>query len=159
MRFSALILKNLTRRPLRAALTLIALTMAVASVVALRGIAKGFTESFAAIYESHSIDIVVSRQGTADRLSSSVSEEAVGQIERLDGVARAAGVLLDTLSLEDQQIFGVPTMGIAADSCARISTGVSDVRPRRLARRKRPRSSFRWEFIWPIARGFRSART
>lgn len=119
MRFSALILKNLTRRPLRAALTLIALTMAVASVVALRGIAKGFTESFAAIYESHSIDIVVSRQGTADRLSSSVSEEAVGQIERLDGVARAAGVLLDTLSLEDQQIFGVPTMGIAADSWLR----------------------------------------
>ncbi|PAY17353.1 ABC transporter substrate-binding protein [Rhodopirellula sp. SM50] len=119
MRFSALILKNLTRRPLRAALTLIALTMAVASVVALRGIAKGFTESFADIYESHSIDIVVSRQGTADRLSSSVSEEAAGQIERLDGVARAAGVLLDTLSLEDQQIFGVPTMGIAADSWLR----------------------------------------
>ncbi|QDV46110.1 putative ABC transporter permease YknZ [Stieleria neptunia] len=119
MRFSALILKNLTRRPLRAALTLIALTMAVASVVALRGIAKGFTESFADIYESHSIDIVVSRQGTADRLSSSVSEAAIVQIEQLGGVAKAAGVLLDTLSLEDQQIFGVPTMGIAADSWLR----------------------------------------
>ncbi|WP_182867542.1 ABC transporter permease [Rhodopirellula sp. JC639] len=119
MRFTSLILKNLTRRPLRAALTLIALTMAVASVVALRGIANGFTESFTEIYQSHSIDIVVSRQGTADRLSSSVAQEAAGQIEQIEGVAKAAGVLLETLSLEDQQIFGVPTLGIAADSWLR----------------------------------------
>lgn len=119
MRFSSLILKNLTRRPLRAALTLIALTMAVASVVALRGIAKGFTESFSEIYQSHKIDIVVSRQGTADRLSSSVAETAVGQIEALPEVDKSAGVLLETLSLEDQQVFGIPTMGIAPGSWLR----------------------------------------
>lgn len=119
MRFSSLVLRNLTRRRWRTLLTLLALTMAVASVVALRGIARGFTESFAGIYRSHAVDVVVSRQGTADRLSSSVGQSAVEQIRQIDGVEKAAGVLLETLSLEDQQIFGVPTMGIAADSWLR----------------------------------------
>ncbi len=119
MRFSSLVLRNLTRRRGRTLLTLLALTMAVASVVALRGIARGFTDSFAGIYRSHGVDVVVSRQGTADRLSSSVGEPAIDQIRSVDGVAAAAGVLLETLSLEDQQIFGIPTMGIAADSWLR----------------------------------------
>ena len=119
MRFSSLVIKNLTRRPLRTGLTLLALVTAVASVVSLRGIAKGFTDSFAGVYQSHAVDVVVSRQGTADRLSSSVGQDAIAKIESLPGVQRAAGVLLETLSLEDQQIFGVPTMGIAADSWLR----------------------------------------
>lgn len=119
MRFTALIFKNLSRRRFRTMLTLAALSLAVASVVSLRGIAKGFTRSFAGIYESHRVDAVVSRQGSADRISSSVAESAVEAIRDLAGVRRAAGVLLETLSLEDQQIYGVPTMGIAAKSWLR----------------------------------------
>ncbi len=119
MRFSALVLKNLTRRPWRTLLTLTALVMAVASVVSLRGIAAGFTQSFEGVYRSHAVDVVVSRQGTADRLSSSVGQEAIEQINQVAGVDRADGVLLETLSLEDQQVFGVPTMGIAANSWLR----------------------------------------
>ena len=119
MRFSSLVLRNLTRRRLRTLLTLLALTMAVAAVVALRGIAAGFTESFAGVYQSHAVDIVVSRQGTADRLSSSVAQSAIEQIRNVPGVARADGVLLETLSLEDQQIFGIPTMGISSNSWLR----------------------------------------
>ncbi|MEM7477777.1 MAG: FtsX-like permease family protein [Planctomycetota bacterium] len=116
MRFIDLILKNLLRRPMRSTLTLVALATAIASVVALLGIAQGFTRSFADIYAAHSIDIVVSRQGSADRLSSSIDEQFVGQMEQLPGVERAAAVLLETLSLEEEGIYGIPTMGIARDS-------------------------------------------
>ena len=119
MHFSSFILKNLLRRPLRTGLTLLALTTAVASVVALRGIARGFTASFVGVYESHSVDIVVSRQGTADRLSSSVGEEFVERLGAMDEIAKVDGVLLETMSLEDQQIFGVPTMGIRQKSWLR----------------------------------------
>jgi putative ABC transport system permease protein len=112
MRFTALIVKNLTRRPFRTALTLLAFATAIAAVVALLGIAQGFTKSFADVYQSHAVDIVVSRQGTADRLSSSVDQSFADKIASIPGVARTAGVLLETLSLEDQQVYGVPTMGI-----------------------------------------------
>ena len=116
MRFASLILKNLTRRRFRTAMTLSALATAVAAVVALLGIARGFTKSFAEVYTAHGIDIVVSRQGSADRLSSSVDQAFAERIEQLPAVQRAAGVLLETLSFEEQSVFGVPSMGIAPES-------------------------------------------
>ena len=116
MRFLSLVIKNLTRRPFRSGLTLLAFATAIAAIVSLLGVANGFTESFADIYESHSVDIVVSRQGSADRLSSAVDQAYEERIAALPGVARVAGVLLETLSLEDNDVYGIPTMGIAGDS-------------------------------------------
>ncbi len=116
MRFSSLIIKNLTRRPARTLLTLLALSTAIASVVALIGVANGFSSSFADIYAAHSVDVVVSRDGSADRLSSSVDAAMVERIGQLPQVERTAGVLLETLSLEEEGVYGLPTMGIALDS-------------------------------------------
>jgi putative ABC transport system permease protein len=119
MRFTALIFKNLIRRPLRSALTLLALTTAIAAVVALLGISQGFTRSFSDVYAAHGVDIVVSRQGSADRLSSSIDADFSGKITELPHVRRAAAVLLETLSLEDEGIYGIPSMGIEPDSWLR----------------------------------------
>lgn len=119
MRFGSLIWKNLVRRPLRSALTLLALATAIAAVVALLGISQGFTRSFSDVYAAHAVDIVVSREGSADRLSSSIDEDFSMQIARLPEVNRTAAVLLETLSLEDDGVYGVPSMGIAADSWLR----------------------------------------
>jgi putative ABC transport system permease protein len=110
------VLKSLWRRPLRTALTLMALATAIGSVMALSGVAEGFTESFRGVYESHRVDVVVSRQGSADRLSSSLEETYVSQVTEVEGVASAAGVLLETLSAEDQQVYGIPAMGMRTES-------------------------------------------
>ena len=116
MHFTTFLIKNLTRRPFRTSLTLLALATAIAAVVALLGITKGFVYSFEEVYSSHAIDIVVSRQGSADRLSSSVDQSFADEISQIPGVLRAAGVLLDTLSLEEQEVYGVPAMGIEPNS-------------------------------------------
>jgi putative ABC transport system permease protein len=116
MRFPELVLRNITRRRFRTAMTVLALATAMAAVVSLLGISKGFKRSFADVYDAHGVDIVVSRQGSADRLSSSVDAASVERIATLPLIDRAAGVLLDTLSLEEQGVYGVPTMGIAPDS-------------------------------------------
>jgi putative ABC transport system permease protein len=97
-------------------LTLVALTAAIASVVALLGISRGFSDSFAEVYASHGVNIVVTRQGSADRLSSSLDASFAERIESLDSVDRAAAVLLETLSLEEQGIYGIPSMGVVRDS-------------------------------------------
>ncbi|MEM9645695.1 MAG: ABC transporter permease, partial [Planctomycetota bacterium] len=95
---------------------MIALSTAIAAVVALLGIAQGFQDSFADVYRSHSVDVVVSRQGAADRLSSSIDEVLVGQIDDVDGVEKSAAVLLETLSLEEEGVYGIPAMGMAEGS-------------------------------------------
>lgn len=116
MTFFGFVLKGLLRRPFRAFLTLLALATAIGSVMAFVGVADGFTESFRNVYASHHVDIVVSRQGSADRLSSSLSDEFPERVANVQGVGSAAGVLLETLSIEDQQIYGVPAMGVRTDS-------------------------------------------
>lgn len=96
-------------------MTLLALTAGIASLVSLVGIANGFRGSFASIYTSHGVDLVVSRQGSADRLSASVDVRYIAEIASLPPVQHATGVLLETLSLEQKQVFGIPTMGMLAD--------------------------------------------
>jgi putative ABC transport system permease protein len=116
MRFPELVYRNIVRRPFRATLTLVALATAMTAIVSLLGISRGFRQAFADVYTNHAIDIVVSRQGAADRLSSSVAADLSGQLAMLPQVARTAGVLLETVSLEDEGVYGIPTMGLAADS-------------------------------------------
>ncbi|KLU03843.1 ABC transporter permease protein [Rhodopirellula islandica] len=116
MTYFGFVLKSLWRRPLRTGLTLMALATAIGSVMALSGVAEGFTESFRGVYESHRVDVVVSRQGSADRLSSSLEETYVARVTAVEGVASAAGVLLETLSAEDQQVYGIPAMGMRTES-------------------------------------------
>lgn len=116
MRFPSLVFRNVVRRRFRTALTLLALATAMAAIVSLLGIVKGFQKSFADVYDVHAVDVVVSRQGSADRLSSSLDAGVAERIAALPAVARAAGVLLDTLSFEREGVYGVPTMGIAPGS-------------------------------------------
>lgn len=116
MTFLGFVFKGLLRRPFRAFLTLLALATAIGSVMAFVGVADGFSESFRNVYASHHVDIVVSRQGSADRLSSSLADEFPERIANVQGVGSAAGVLLETLSIEDQQIYGIPAMGVRTDS-------------------------------------------
>lgn len=97
-------------------MTVAALATAVTAIISLLAISKGFKLALADVYGVHGVDIVVSRQGSADRLSSALEQSAVVDVAGLPQVARAAGVLLETLSLEEEEIYGVPTMGLAADS-------------------------------------------
>jgi putative ABC transport system permease protein len=45
-----------------------------------------------------------------------MAEAAASQIEQLEGVADTAGLLLETLSLEEAGVYGVPTLGVRPDS-------------------------------------------
>lgn len=98
---------------------MLAFSAAIAAVISLLAVAQGFTQAFSGVYRSHSVDVVVSRQGSTDRLSSSVDESFADKIETLPSVDRAAGVLLETMSLEEQEVYGIPTMGIRHDSWLR----------------------------------------
>jgi putative ABC transport system permease protein len=116
MRFPELVYRNLARRPARTALTVAALATALTAIISLLGVCKGFKRAFGDVYAAHGIDIVVSRQGSADRLSSAVEAPLIDRISALPCVDRVAGVLLETLSLEQEGVYGLPTMGLKRDS-------------------------------------------
>jgi len=131
MRFATLILANLRRRPMRSALTVSGVAVAVMAVVALVGIARSFENTLLAIYQSRGVDLVVVRAGGVQRLGSVLDEKLADRVRQLPGVARVSPALAEVVSFEKLDLFGVLVRGLPLDSF--ILDDVAVVAGRRLA--------------------------
>ena len=111
MRFTTLVLKNVLRRRTRSALTVVGLAVAVGAFVSLVGIARGFERSFLDLYRRHGIDLVVSRSGQIERSTTTLDERLGARIAELDDVHDVSPMLMDAVSFEGQDLFGVVVLG------------------------------------------------
>ena len=116
MWFSTIVLKNSIRRPLRSALTIIAIATAIGAVVALVGIASGFERTFADLYKGAGIDMVVVRAGARQRLNSTLDQAMGDKIAKLPSVRDVIPGLADVISFEDAGLYGVLVQGWVPES-------------------------------------------
>src|SRR5262249_41173991 len=100
MYFATFLLKNLVRRKARSLLTILAIAVAMGTVVTLRGVSYGFERSFRANFEHRGIDLVVVAAGIPDQLRSDLAEDIGPRIERIDGVRRVSSGLLELVDIE-----------------------------------------------------------
>src|SRR5882757_7914902 len=107
MRFTTIILRNMSRRGIRTILTVLGLGIGIAAVVALLGIAWGFERSFMKLYEAKSIDLVVVKAGVSDRLTSNLDASLGDTIRRVPGVRDLGGSLMDVVSFEEANLVSV----------------------------------------------------
>jgi putative ABC transport system permease protein len=101
--FLVLALRNLVRRPLRACLAACGVALAVASFIALVGIARGHAHAWERSLTATGTQVLVSRKGGVELLSTSIDEDVGNRLARLDGVAAVGGELLDLVELESGQ--------------------------------------------------------
>jgi putative ABC transport system permease protein len=99
MYFVTFIARNLTRRPIRTALTVLGLAVAIGSMVALLGIAHNIERAIAESFERRGIDLVVIAGGVPDQLSSELDESLVDRMRQVPGVEGAAGALIELTEL------------------------------------------------------------
>jgi putative ABC transport system permease protein len=111
MRFLMIVLKNTVRRPLRSVLTVIAIAIAVGSVVSLVGIASGFEETFMSLYKSAGVDLIIVRAGAKQRLTSTLEESLGEKIKKVPGVREVIPGLADVVSFEEFGLYGVLVQG------------------------------------------------
>lgn len=116
MRFNKLVFKNLVRRPARSLLTVSGIAVAVAAVVALVGISRGFEHSLLKIYKLQKVDLIVSRQGAIQSMASTLDESLGPQIAKLQGVKEVSPGLVDVVSFADYDLIGVVVQGRPVDS-------------------------------------------
>ena len=102
MYFVSFILKNLTRRPVRTALTVLGLSVSVGSMIALLGISHNVEATVSEGFERRAIDLVVIQGGVADQLSSEIDERLVERVVKLEGVD-AEGVDIALVQLLELQ--------------------------------------------------------
>jgi putative ABC transport system permease protein len=110
MWFGTLILKNIVRRPVRSILTVVAIAIAIGSVVSLVGIANGFEATFYKIYDRKGVDIFVVQAGR-DRRASSLPEALGQKLRALPGVKQVIPGLMEVVSFEEYKIHTVVVQG------------------------------------------------
>jgi len=98
--FLWLIVHNVWVKRVRSVLTALAVAIAVVTVLTLGIVTDSIRTSAAGILQVGAADFTVAQQGVNDILESALTEEQLGRIKQLPGVASAVGVLLNTDKLD-----------------------------------------------------------
>jgi len=103
MNLFSLALGNLRRRPARSSLTVSAIALGIAAVVALTTIAWGFEVSWQKANDARGTDLIVTRTGSQNAMPSPFAGTAImEQLARYPHVQEVAGLLSEMLSIGDQ---------------------------------------------------------
>jgi putative ABC transport system permease protein len=116
MWFLTFIFKNVSRRPLRSALTALSMAIGVGAVVSLVGISNRFQHKFIELYESVHIDLIVFKKGGVHRSDSELPEELGDKIRKIKGVKAVIAGLGDTVSFTQYDMPIVPVQGLEPGS-------------------------------------------
>jgi putative ABC transport system permease protein len=100
MTFFTIVFRDLWRRPLRTALTIVGIAIGIAAVVALVGMSAGYEKSIVKQLDAIGIDVIVSNM-EGGILPKAFDESIRDQIAELPDVAEATTVLMQMLSVED----------------------------------------------------------
>src|SRR3984893_2143452 len=106
MTFFTVIVRGLTRRPVRTGLTLLGIAIGIAAVVALVGISRGFNQSWAAGMKARGTDVVVSNMASS-LIPKPFSASVRDRIAHLPHVAATCTLLVDVTSIENAEMMMV----------------------------------------------------
>jgi putative ABC transport system permease protein len=103
MTFFTIVIRSLTRRPVRTCLTLVGISIGIAAVVALVGMAWGYEKGIGNQLDVVGVDVVVSNMSGG--LMPKVFDESLQEeVAKLPRVAETTTVLMRMLSVEDAPI-------------------------------------------------------
>jgi putative ABC transport system permease protein len=103
MTFFHIITRGLMRRPVRTGLTLIGISIGIAAVVALVGIARGFQKSWETGLKKRGTDVVFSNM-TTSLTPSPFAETVRDRIAGLPHVGATSSLLVELMSIESSQM-------------------------------------------------------
>lgn len=102
MSFLWLLAHNVWSKKVRSMLTALAVAVGVLTVVTLGIVTDSVRTTAASVLEVGAADFTVAQQGVDDILQSALTQDQLGTIRGVDGVASAVGVLLHTDALDEQ---------------------------------------------------------
>ncbi len=106
MTFFSVVLRGLLRRRLRTLLTLFGISIGIAAVVTLVGIAQGFEKSWQAALKARHTDMVVSNMGSA-LIPKPFKAEINDRIKTFPHIAATCGLMVEFMSVESAEMIMV----------------------------------------------------
>lgn len=92
MRLHSVIWKNVLRQKTRTALTLLGISIGIATILTLGAVADGLSESFGGVVNSGEADFVIGQAGSSDLSFSRISSDLIVELEQEPGIDRVEGV-------------------------------------------------------------------
>lgn len=96
-----MVLKNLLRRKGRTILTVFAISLGVASIIALGSLADGIGAGYSAMFTGSAADLVLTEEDTMDLSYNSVDEDIGNMLLDMPEVSQVSGMLQGIISSED----------------------------------------------------------
>ncbi len=110
MLFVTFILKNLIRRPVRSALTVLGLAVAIGSLIALLGISHNLTTGVYDSLNARGVDLVVTGAGKTDSLSSDLDESLTVEVLKIPNVIGVSSALVELTELTRDSGASMPVL-------------------------------------------------
>ncbi len=101
MTFTTVVWKNLLRRPTRTALTLAGISVGIAAVVALTGMARGLERVWRNAYEARGTDLVVTKVTSRSPLPATFDAKLGEEFALMPEVSAVAGLMTDMMGIEE----------------------------------------------------------
>lgn len=105
MSFAGLIFRNLWRQKVRNTLTLVGISIGIATIIALGSISSGLERGVEASLKAGETDFSIGQANASDLLFSAITETKVNEIKNVEGVERAAGVLIGLSIIKNNPYF------------------------------------------------------
>ena len=100
-----MVVKNLMRQRVRTSLTVVGITLGIATVVALGTVTAGLKGTAEDFVTSGGAQFIVAQEGAADLSFSRVADEDLARVGEVPGVASVRGVQLEVLSVGSNPFF------------------------------------------------------
>lgn len=105
MTFLSLILKNLWRHKTRTALTMLGVSIGIATIIALGAVADGLRDSMSGMIGTGKADFVFAQANVSDFVISAIDEQRLDDVRALPGVASVDGCLLSAVQVGNNPMF------------------------------------------------------
>jgi putative ABC transport system permease protein len=119
MRFAILILKNVWRQRTRTLLTIVGISIGIATILALGAVSDGLKQAFAGLAQGANADLIIAEANTSEITLSTIDESLLEEIRAMPEVSAADGALIGLAPVETTPYFLV--WGVERDSMV-IST-------------------------------------
>jgi putative ABC transport system permease protein len=103
VKFVILPVRNITRRPIRSALTAAGIAVAIASFVALTGMSRALEGGWVRSLVERDTHLMGLRKGAVEILTTTLDENLTGPMKQVSGVKDVAGELVDLVTLSTGQ--------------------------------------------------------
>ena len=104
---AGLIFRNLWRQKVRNLLTLVGISIGIATIIALGSISSGLERGVEASLKTGETDFSIGQANASDLLFSAIAEVKANEIQNIEGIERAAGVLIGLSILKNNPYFMV----------------------------------------------------